>query len=264
MTEATRRGSGFGWAFATVFVTIPTVILMILASSFRADSSEWLVRLDRQQSGLPNGERYVTGEAQLASGRPPLTAPMSQRPCLAWEAGVNVNWTTKDSEDRDVSNTEEIRRSGASTRWVVVDERAGVLATVDVSRLELIAARDWREVPGIPSWAADFEKTGDDSLSGPHTYGAHEKVLLAGETVTFFAKGAERVAPLDGHERLIIFVGTPAAWREQLEGMQTAATWMLRVGGVLGFVAVCLAMMFLRAQIRLRRSNGKARSELGS
>lgn len=254
MTEATRRGSGLGWALATAFFAIPTVVLMILSSSFRADASEWLGRMDRRESGLPAGERFVTGEAQLASGRPPLVAPMSGRACLAWEAGVNVNWTTKDQEDRDVSNTEEIRRSAASTRWVVVDARAGVLATVDVPRLELIAARDWRDVPGIPAWAADFEKTGDDSLSGPHTYGAHEKVLLAGETVTFFAKGEERVGPLDGHERLIIFVGTPAAWREQLEGLQSAATWTLRIGGVLGVVAVFLAMMFLRARLTRRNT----------
>ena len=41
----------------------------------------------------------------------------------------------------------------------------GGAVTVDVPRLELIAARDWRDVPGIPAWAADFEKTISDILT---------------------------------------------------------------------------------------------------
>lgn len=253
MTEARRKPSAFGWGFATAFFAIPTFVTLLLSASFKEEAGEWLQRLNHLDA-LPAGERSVSGQVQPASGRPLLTAPASGRACLAWEAGVSVSWDSKDSNDNWVSNSSLLRQRAAATRMLVVDARAGVLATIDLPRVELLAASDVKAETGIPAWSEGFDVMGADSTESSRTYSSYEKVLLPGDTVTFFAKSGERVAPLDGHERLVLFVGEPGAWRDELQSKVTASWWLSRVGMGLGAVAALCALGLARA-LWLRRSS---------
>lgn len=240
--------SGFGWLFATAFLAIPTCIFCALSAGFHADSDEWLRRMD----ALDPSERFVTGEVQVAKEGALLTSPANNRPCLAWETVVGVSWTKKNSNDEDETASATLRASGAATPMVVTDSRAGVLATVNVPRLELLGAAMSGKLDGIPAWSAAFEVKDSDVTDSGRSYWWREQVLAPGATVTFFAKSGEVVAPLEGHDRLVVFIGTPEAWREQLEGLASAAKWTRRVAFVLGPIALICLAMFIRTRLRRR------------
>lgn len=240
--QRARRPSGFGWAFAAAFLTIPTLILLGLSAGFAADSSEWLTRMDH----VPGGERFVTGLVQVSGDRPLLMSPGAHQPCVAWETAVGVSWSTRNQNDEKETDSKVLRASGAASRFVVVDARAGVVATIDAPRLQLLGPAASGALDAVPGWADDFEVKGSD-VSRPDGYWWTERTLAPGATVTFFTKTGALAAPLDGHARLVVFPGTPEAWRSELEGMASAAKWTFRVALVLGPLAVsCLVMFVVR------------------
>jgi hypothetical protein len=59
----------FGWGFATAFCGIPTLVLLLLATGFRGEAEPLLRRFDALESGLPAGERFVTGRCRRRPGR---------------------------------------------------------------------------------------------------------------------------------------------------------------------------------------------------
>lgn len=242
----TRKPSGFGWLFAMAFFAIPTAILYGLSAGFEADSGEWLRRMDH----LDPSERFVTGEVQVVNGKPLLTAPANNRPCLAWETVVGVSWTKRNQQNKDETASATLRASGAATPMVVMDARAGVLATVDLPRLELIGGTSFGKLDGIPAWSESFEVKDSDVTDSSRSYWWREQVLAPGATVTFFAKSGERVEPLAGHDRLVVFIGTPEAWRAELENLASAAKWTRRVAFVLGPITLFLLAMFVRTRLR--------------
>lgn len=242
----TRKPTGFGWLFTFLFLAIPTAILAGLSAGFAADAAEWLRRMDT----LDPSERFVTGEVQLANGGALLTAPASQKPCLAWETVVGVSWSVKNQNDETETKSATLRSSAAATPLVVTDSRAGVLATVNLARLELLGSGASGKLDGIPAWAASFDVKDSDVTNSDRSYWWREQVLEPGATVTFFAKSGGVVAPLVGHDRLVVFIGTPEAWRDQLEGLATAAKWTGRVAFVLGPIALLCLVMFIRTRLK--------------
>jgi hypothetical protein len=169
---------------------------------------------------------------------------------------VWVSWTSTGQDEKQENHARILRASGAATRLVVLDARAGVLATIDAPRLQLIGVTpDERAEPDIPAWSEGFQKTGADVTADGRSYSSTEALLAAGETVSLFAKSTDPVTPLEGQERLVLYRGTPEAWRAELERLAVAAVWLQRIGLGLGALTTGFALGLVRAIVRRRGSS---------
>lgn len=249
----------FGWVFATVFCTVPALVLLFISSMLQGELDRSLSRLQHLDA-LPAGERLVTGEVQPAAGAAVLLSPATGRACVAWRAAAGVTWLKRNtSTDRSEEDSTTMRRGAASIPLTVTDARAGVVATVDGDTLELQTPTREGDVPALPGWALALPEVGSDhdDLDNTRHYWWTEQILEAGTTVSFFARSGDPVQPLTGETTLKPWAGTPEQWRASLEAQLPGAVWTRRIGLVFSVLALGFAAGLLRAWWR-QRSGGSS------
>lgn len=247
--------------FALVWLTAWT----IAGHGMHAAGSEKLAVAEHVRSPATRLERgaEVRVEGTLVDA-PPVTAPFSEKPCLAALTSVSIVSQYRDIHDRPAYDSSLIasRRVGPANLEIAAGDRRLELPLDRWVPRDSVAERV-REIPArLGVTREQIDRADAEVHDGSKHYSVGESTLDAGTHVFVVARIEDRDGPLRLEAdpllaRVELFPGTQAAYIEQMHGsgggLQTAG-WILGAGvGPLPLAVIGLVLLVRR---RRRASAG--------